>query len=180
MAQSHQRGRDARGVAQQAWWAWHKAEQMCDAAVHAEAAAARIERALALFRPEGCLSDRQWAQEHIGAALAALDGSEWGKVRRLLRAQRTLNHRDWAQEQLAHAGAEPLWREACTRLWYWREAMRHTDGPKRAGLAQVVVMEQVLCQRLCPEWQSAYEQVEERLSRVVRASRAVEYVTSGV
>jgi hypothetical protein len=174
VAQSHQRGRDARGVAKQAWWAWHKAEQMFDAAVHAEAAAARMERALALFRPEGCRSDRQWAQEPIGAALAALDGSAWGKVRRLRSEQRTLNHLDWAQEQLAHAVAEPLLREACTRLWYWREAMRHTDGPQRAGLAQVVVMEQVVCQRLCPEWQSAYEQVDEMLSRVVRARSAVE------
>ena len=76
VAQSHQRGRDARGVAKQAWWAWHKAEQRFDAAVQAAATAARIETALALFRPEGCLSDRQWAQGHIRAPLAELDGQE--------------------------------------------------------------------------------------------------------
>lgn len=180
VAQSHQRGRDARGVAKQAWWAWRKAEQRFDAAVHAEAAAARIEMALALFRPEGCLSDRQWAQEHIRAALTDLDGQAWSKVRRLLSDQRTLNHLDWAQEQLAQAVTEPLLREACTRLWYWRAAMTHTHGPKRVGLAQVVVMEQAVCQRLCPEWQSAYEQVDERLSRIVRASSAVECVNSVV
>jgi hypothetical protein len=180
VAQSHQRGRDARGVAKQAWWAWHKAEQMFDAAVQAEATAARIETALALFRPEGCLSDRQWAQGHIRAALADLDGQAWGKVRRLLSDQRTLNHLDWAQEHLAQAVAEPLLRAACIRLWYWRAALTHTHGPKRVCLAQVVVMEQVVCQRLCPEWQSAYEQVDERLSRVVRASSAVECVNSVV
>ena len=31
--------------------------------------------------------------------------------------RRTLNHLDWVQEQLAHAVAEPLVRESCTRLW---------------------------------------------------------------
>jgi hypothetical protein len=180
VTQSHQRGRDARGVAKQAWWAWHKAEQRFDAAVHAEAAAARIETALALFRPEGCLSDRQWAQGHIGAVLGELDGPEWGKVRRLLNDQRTLSHLDWAQEQLAQAVAEPQLREVCTRVWYWREAMTHTHGPQRAGLAQVVVMEQVVCQRLCAEWQSAYAQVDAVLRRVVRASSAVECVNSVV
>jgi hypothetical protein len=180
VAQSPQRGRDARGVATPAWWAWHKAEQRFDAAGHAEAAAARIETALALFRPDGGLSDRQWAQEHLRAALAALDGPAWGKVRRLLSEQRTLKPRDWAQEQLAQAVAEPLWREACTRLWDWRKAMIHTDGPKHACLAQVVVMEQMVCQRLGPEWPVASAPVDERLRGVVRASRAVECVKSVV
>lgn len=180
MAQRHQRGRDARGVATQAWWAWHPAEQRCDAAVHAEAAAARIKRALALLRPDGCLSDRQWAQAHRRAARAALDGQEGGKGRRLRSDQRTLHSLDWAQEQLAPTGAALLWRAACPRVWSWREAMIHTDGPKRAGLAQVVVVEQVVCQRLCPEWQSAYAQVDAMLNRVVRASSAVEWVKSVV
>jgi hypothetical protein len=176
VVQSQQRGRDVRGGAKQAWWAWRKAEQMFDAAVQAEAAATRIETALALFRPEGCLSDRQWAQGHIRAALAELDGQEWGKVRRLLSDQRTLNHLDWMHEQLAQAVPEPLLREACTRLWYWRETMTHTHGHKRARLAQVVVMEQVVCQRLHPEWQQAYERVEGMLGHVVRARSAVECV----
>src|SRR5213593_3444646 len=93
-----QRGRDARGVAKQAWWAWRKAEQRFDAAVHAEAAAARIEAALIILRPDGGLSDRQWAQGHIRTALAELRGQEWGKVRRLRSDQRTLHHLDWVQE----------------------------------------------------------------------------------
>ena len=135
VAQHHQRGRDARGVAKQAWWAWRKAEQMFDAAVQAEAAAARLETALALFRPDGGLSDRQWAQGHIRAALAELHGPEWGKVRRLLSDPRTLHHLDWVQAQLTHAVAEPLLREACTRLWYWREALTQRRGQTCARLA---------------------------------------------
>jgi hypothetical protein len=49
VVQHHQRGCDARGVAKQAWWVWRQAEQMFDAAVQAEAGAARLETALALF-----------------------------------------------------------------------------------------------------------------------------------
>src|SRR5713226_2666584 len=84
--------------------------------------------------------------------------------------QRTLHHLDGVQEQLTQAVTEPLLREACTRLWYWREARPHMRGPKCAQVAQVVVMEQVICQRLCPEWPLAYERVEQILGQVVRAS----------
>jgi hypothetical protein len=155
VAQDHQRGREARGVAKQAWGAWRQAEQMFEAAVQAEAAVARLQMALALLRPDGGLSDRQWAQGHIRAALAELPGQAWGKVRRVLSDPRTLPHLAWVQAQWAEAVAEPLWREACTRLWDWREAGPPRRGQTRARLAQVVVMDQVICQRLCPEWQVA-------------------------
>jgi len=60
VVQSKQRGRDARGVAQQARRAWHKAEHLFDEAVLAETIAQRVEVALGLLRPEGRLNDRQW------------------------------------------------------------------------------------------------------------------------
>jgi hypothetical protein len=176
--QNKQCGRDARGVARQAWCAWCKAERFFDEAVHAEAAADRIETALALFRPEGGLSDRQWAQAQLCNATKELTGQEWSKVRRLLDDPRTLNHLDGMHEQLGQAVAEPLLCEALTRLWYLRDVMTHTHGQNRARLEQLVVMEQVVCQRLCPEWQGAYERVEQMLGRVVRASSAVECVNS--
>jgi len=44
----------------------------------------------------------------------------------------------------------------------------------------VVVMEQVICQRLGPEWQLAYERVEQILGQVVRARSAVECLNSVV
>jgi hypothetical protein len=62
VAQSKQRGRDARGVAQQSRAAWRKAEQYFDAAVQTEGVIQRVEMALAIFRPDGELNDRQWAQ----------------------------------------------------------------------------------------------------------------------
>ena len=56
--------------------------------------------------------------------------------------------------------------------------MAHTHKQQRARLAQVVVMAQVVCQRLSPRWQQAYQQVDQMLRRAVRASRAVECVNS--
>ena len=178
--QSTQRGRDARGVAPQAWRAWRKAEWLFDEAVQAESATARIETALAVFRPEGGLNDRQWAQGQLHAAMQLLTGPEWGKVRRLLSDARALKHLDWAQEQLIQAVEDPLWREAFARLWSLRETMMHTYGEKRVRLAQLTALEQAVCQRLWPEWQSAYARVHERLRRVVRASSAVECLNSVV
>src|SRR5438132_1497266 len=52
------------------------------------------------------------------------------------------------------------------------------DKPNRlrARLAQLAVLEEGVCQRLCPEWQSAYRRVDEILRLVVLASSAVECV----
>jgi hypothetical protein len=180
VAQAKQYGRDARGVARQAWGAWRKAERLFDEAVQADAAAQRIKTALALFRPEGSLSDRQWAQAQLRDAIALLTGQEWGKVRRFLQDQRTLKHLDWVHAQLDQVVADPLLRESLARLWSLCDAMQSTQDQQRARLAQVVVMEQVVCQRLCPEWQAVYARVDQILSRVVRASRAVECLNSVV
>ena len=179
--QSKQRGRDARGVARQAWCAWRKAEWLFDQAVQAEAAAHQIETALALFRPqEGKLNDRQWAHAQLCDATALLTGQEWGKVRRFLHDQRTLNHLDWVHAQLDQVVAEPLLRESLARLWFLWDAMESTHDHQRARLAQLVVMEQMVCQRLCPKWQAVYERVDQILGRVVRASSAVECLNSVV
>ena len=180
VAQSKQRGRDARGVAQRARTAWRKAEKYFDAAVQTEVVIKQVEMALAIFRPDGELNDRQWAQEQLRTATKPLGGPEWGKVRRLLSDERTLHYLDWLHEQLTAAVEDPLRREACTHVWHLHEAMAHTQGEQRARLAQLVVMEQALCQRLWPEWQQAYAHVEEILDRVVRTSSAVECVNSVV
>lgn len=178
VAKNKQRGRDARGVAKQAWWAWHKAERLFDHAVQAEAAVQRIETALGVLNPQGQLNDRPGVQTQVSEAIEALPGKEWSKVRRLLQDQRTLHHLDWVQAQLTQAVAEVPLREALVRLWSLRDTITQAHGHQRVRLAQVVVLEQVVCQRLYPEWQAAYACVDEILSRVVRASSAVECVNS--
>ncbi len=173
-------GYDTRGVARQAWCAWRKAERLFDEAVQAEAATQQIGTALVLFGPQGTLNDRQGVQGQLDDAMRLLAGPEWGKVRRLLCDQRTLHPLDWGHEQLAQAVAEPLLREALVRLWYFNDATEDASDQHRARLAQLTLLEQVVCQRLCPEWQSAYARVDAILSRVVRASSAVECVNSVV
>ena len=58
--------------------------------------------------------------------------------------------------------------------------MKDAPDPQRTRLAQLAILEQVVCQRLAPEWHSAYRRVDEILSQVVRASSAVECVNSVV
>jgi hypothetical protein len=82
--------------------------------------------------------------------------------------------------RVAQAVAEPLLREAFSRWWFLRHVVTPTDDQNRTRLAQRVVMAPVVCQRRGPEWPQAYARVAEILSRVVRASRAVECVKSMV
>ena len=52
--------------------------------------------------------------------------------------------------------------------------MALATGQKRVHLAQLVVIEQVVCQRLSLQWHQAYERVDQIVREVVRASSAVE------
>jgi len=128
VAHAKQRGIDARGAAGRARGAWGKAERAFDEAVQVDTAVEGIRAALAWVRPDGQLNDRAWAQAQITAALGALVGDAWGKVRRLLDDARTLNHLDWMHAQLEQAVSDPLLREAVVRLWSWRAQLERTHG----------------------------------------------------
>ncbi len=180
VVKSKQRGRDARGVAGHAWRAWRKAEQLFDEAVQAEGAAQQIASALLWFDSEGRLLSRETAQGQLDKALKQLQGQPWSKVRRLLSDARTLRHLDRIHEQLTEVVSESLLRESCIRLWYFSDAMRHAPDADRIRFSHLVVIEQVLCQRLCAQWQSVYACVDEILRQAVRASSAVECVNSVV
>ncbi len=178
VAHAKQRGIDARGAAGRARAAWGKAERAFDEAVQVDAAVERIRPALACVRPDGQLNDRAWAQAQITDALGVLGGEAWSKVRRLLNDARTLNHLDWMHAQLDQAVSDPLLREAVVRLWYWRGYLGHAHVTRQAPAAQLVVVEQLLCQRLSPDWPQAYARVGYILTHTVRASSAVECMNS--
>jgi len=180
VVKSKQLGRDARGVAGPAWRAWRKAEPLFDEAVQAEGTVQQIASALSWFDAEGRLLSRETAQGHLDEAIKQLQGQPWSKVRRLLSDARTLNHVDRIHEQRTEVVSEPLLRESFIRLWYFGDAMRHAPDADRIRFSHLVVIEQVLCQRLCAQWQSVYEGVDERLRQAVRASSAVECVNSVV
>jgi hypothetical protein len=173
-------GRDPRGVSGVAGRAWRKAERLCDQAGNAQEAVHQIAGALAWFNAKGQLSCRHTAQAQLDEASQQLQGACWSKVKRLLRDERTLRHLDRLSEHLTSAVAEPVLRDALTRLWYVNDQMRQAQGEACMRLRHLVVVEQVLCERLCPQWQSAYRRVDELLRHAVRASSAVECVNSVV
>src|SRR5262249_52099498 len=152
--------------------AWRKAEKLLDQAGNAQAAVQQITTALAWFDAQGRLYCRQTAPAQLDAASQQLQGDCWNKVKHLLSDARTLRHVDRLHAHLTTAVPEPVLRDALTRLWYVNDQMQQAQGDACLRLRQLVVIEQVLCERLCPQWQSAYRRVDELLRHAVRASRA--------
>ena len=146
--------------------------------MHAERAAKQIASALAWLEPEGRLNCRAVAQAQLEEVLRELQGQPWSKVRRLLSDERTLSHLDRGHEPRQAAVSEPLLRESLSRLWELSHRLRQAEGPRRLQLESLVVLEQVVCERLSAQWQSAYERVDEILSQAVRASIAGEFLNS--
>ena len=139
-----------------------------------------VTAALSWFDAQGRLYGRQTAQAQLDEASQQLQGDCWNKVRRLLSDERTLSHLDRLCAHLTAAVSEPVLRDALTRLWYVNDQRQQTQGDAWLRLRHLVVIEQVLCERLCPQWQSAYRRVDELLRHAVRASSAVECVNSVV
>lgn len=173
-------GRDARGVAGAAGRAWRKAEALFDEAVEAHEAVAQINLALSWFDSSGYLYSRQTARAELDEATARLQGACRRKAKRMLIDVRALSHLDRLRDQLALAVPEPTLREVLTHLWYLRQAMRRAQGDERIRLESLVAMAQVLAERLCGQWSTAYERVDALLRQAVRASSAVEGVNSVV
>jgi hypothetical protein len=173
-------GCDPRGVSGVAGRAWRQAERLCDQAGNAQEAVHQITAALAWFDAQGRLACHQTAQAQLDAASQQLQGDCWSKVKRLLHDERTMSHLDRVREHLTSAVSQPVLRDALTRLWYINDQMHQAQGNTCMCLRQMVVIEQVLFNLLCPQWQSAYGRVDELLRHAVRASSAVECVNSVV
>ena len=180
VARYRRQGRAPRGVSGVAGRAWHKAERLFAQAVHAQEAVHQIAAALSWFDAQGRLSCRQTAQVQLDAASQQLQGECWSKVKRLLSDERTLSHVDRLHAHLTAAVSDPVLRDALTRLGYVKDQMQQVHGDACGRLRPLVVIEQGLCERLGPQWQSAYRRVDEILRHAIRASSAVECVHSVV
>jgi hypothetical protein len=87
---------------------------------------------------------------------------------------------DRRRAPLTSAVSEPVGRDAFTRLWYVHDQRRQAQGDAGLRFRPLVVSEHMRCERLCPQWQSAYRRGDELLRHAVRASSAVECVNSVV
>jgi hypothetical protein len=178
VARCRQRGEDARGAAMHSRSAWKAVKAAFDEAEHIEAAWRRAEQALALFRPDGQLNDRTWAEAEIRAAIEELNGSEWSKVRRMLSDPCALTFLDRLDRELRAAESNGPLREALLRLW-WLRRQRTTGNQLAEGSAHgAYLVQAVLCKRIAPHWRASYGRVARVLSRTVRASSVVECMNS--
>ena len=135
--------------------------------------------ALGVFRPDGRLNERSWAAAELRAAAAALTGSRWAKVRRMLLDPRTLTFLDRLEQELAAAEPCPERQQALAAWWRARQAARRARGEATAWAVLQGRLWESVCARLGASEES-YRRVSNVLRRVVRASSAVEGVNSVV
>jgi hypothetical protein len=178
--QSQRRGQDARGVASVASRAWKQAEAAFAEYERSEAGWKVAHGALAVFRPDGRLSDRTWASEQSALALPMLSGREWSKVRGLFQAEGALTFLDRLHRQLGEAVLDDSLRAELVRLWWLRRQRPRANamsGVTGAGPVRHLVQE-VVCRKMDPKWREPYGAVSRVLRRTVRASSAVECMNS--
>jgi hypothetical protein len=166
------RAKDRRGPTAKARAAWSQVEADFAWYQRWEQAWRQARAALDLFRPDGQLNDRVWAQQQIARACRVLRSPRWQKVVRRLRDRRTLTFLDRLHRQLAEAVPGIELREQLVQLW------RLEQGKPSAGRVAQAAVQQVICAQLDSQWLPKYQQVSSLLSGVVRASSAVECVNS--
>jgi hypothetical protein len=171
---------DTRGVATAAATAWTRLEAAWARYEAAEVGWARVRAALRVFRPDGRLNDRAWAQEQIASAWPLLCGPLWSKVRGFLASEGTLTFLDRLHRQLQEAAPDAELRAALVRLWWLRrQRPRGSHVGMIAGAGHVAhLVQQVVCQRRDAHWAKSYRRVSDVLRQTVRASSAVECMNS--
>jgi hypothetical protein len=172
------RHKEYRSAEYQAGRSWAQAQRAYEQAQTQEAAWRRARGAFELFRPDGSLNERPWAQAEVAAALPGLTGSAWAKVRRFLESEQALNFLDALQRDLAAAepGAELC--AALVRLWRLRQQRRRDPQVGCAAAVLVVPLQEVVCAKLSADWRAAYARVSGVMRRVARASSVVECMNS--
>jgi hypothetical protein len=168
-------GIDARGSASAARAAWTRAIEAFEQVEHLELAWGRCRAAFELFRPDGQLNDRAWAEAEIKAGASELTGPEWSKVRNFLNDRRSLAFLDRMHQRLAVAEPRKQWREVLAWRW-WR---LHGGSPNPAPCPLAAMAHAVALHRPLNEAeQAAYPQIAAILEGTVRASSAVECMNS--
>jgi hypothetical protein len=173
-------GRSERKLKHQRDKAWSKAFGAFRSYERTEAAWKRVAAALDLFRPDGQLNDRAWAQEQVAWGLSRLRGSDWSKVRGLLQNQESFTFLDRLHDQLDRLSLPPILRNALVHFWWLRRQLpRKSTETAPGGYGHAACLaQQVLCAKLDDSWRESYRRVAAVLRRTVRASSAVECMNS--
>jgi hypothetical protein len=179
--EAKQQGIDSHAAASRARYDWAQAVRLLEEVDQQEKPWQRARGALAVFRPDGTLNERCWAEQEIQTALADLQGTSWQKVRNVLTDPRSLAFVDRMHQRLAEAEPDETLRQACVRRWWLRHHRPATVVEQTAtALDQVLgLLDDVIRERpLNPTEQAAYARVSAVLRTTVRASSAVEGMNS--
>jgi hypothetical protein len=175
VAEAKAKGRDARGPAARARAAWAKATRSFTWYERWEALHRRARAALRLFRPDGQLNDRAWAEAELAAVLGELRAGYWKKWRAYLEDSRLLVFLDRLHRRLGEAEPQAELRAALVELWRLEHRSGTPGGPAGVALAGV---QRAVCAKLAADWEGSYGRVAAALGGVVRASSAVACVNS--
>jgi hypothetical protein len=177
---AQRQGRKLGGLPHSVNKAWKKVTLAFQRYEKRGAAWKRVEPALDVFRGDGQLNDRAWAQAQVALALPRLPGKEWSKVRGLLKSAESFTFLDRLHDQLGQLSLPEAVRDAMVRLW-WLRRQRPKKSSKSDNVSHehlLYLLQLVLCQKLDPNWRESYRQVATVLSQTVRASSAVECMNS--
>jgi hypothetical protein len=176
---SQRQGHDSRGSTTAARGAWNRASIAFNDYDKEEAGWKQAELALSVFRPDGQLNDRSWAQGQVALALPQLSRQEWSKVRGFIQAEESFTFLDRLHDQLGNLPGPKAMRDNLVHLWWLRRQrprkLRETAG---GGYHLLALVQQVLCQKLDPNWRESYRRIAAVLRQTVRASSAVECMNS--
>jgi hypothetical protein len=180
LKQARWKGRSERALTQQVHEAWTKAFDAFKLYEKREAVWKRVEPALDVFRPDGQLNDRAWAQQQVTWALPRLPGLEWSKVHGLLKTAESFTFLDRLHNQLDQLPVPKALREALLHLWWLRRQrpLNSKDADPVSHAHVLSLLQEVLCQKLDPNWRQWYRRIAAVLSQTVRASSAVECMNS--
>jgi hypothetical protein len=171
-------GRDARSVAAPARVARDHAEACLADLERQQVAWQRARAALTLFRPDGTLNERAYAEGEIQAAVVELTGPDWQKTRNALTDRRALTFLDDLHERLRTAVPDDALRAACVQRWSLRHHRSTTNAPAPNSPIDAVLDEVIRNGPLNAVEQAAYDQVKHIIRTTVRASSAVEGINS--
>ena len=168
-------GIDARGSASTAHAAWSRAIEALEQVERLELAWDRCRAAFDLFRPNGQLNDRIWAEAEIRAGLSDQTGPEWRTVRNFLTDRRSLAFLDRMHQRLGAAEPRKEWREVLAWRWWKLHGGSSPPGSSPlAAMAHAVALDLPLSEAE----QAAYTRIAALLEDTVRASSAVECINS--
>jgi hypothetical protein len=168
------RARDTRGLQATARSVWQRAFAAFARYEHWESVWRRGRAALEVFRADGVLNDRAWAEQELAAVCRQLRADYWKKLRAYLRDSRLPTFLDRLHSRLVQAEPRADLRAELVELARLERAARRGQ----AGAEGQAAVQRVLCAKVAADWEEGYARVAEALSGVVRASSAVECVNS--